>query len=315
MTFSLFVVATVLFFLFRQIPGGPLAAMAPPGGPLPDDVQQQLMEQYGLDEPLWRQYLLFITNLLQGDLGVSFYYNAPVSSLIIDRAANTLGLMLIAIVISYVAGVFIGAHLGWIRGSNLERVEMFIVLFVRSMPVFWTGLVVLYILSFQLQLFPVGGMRTTGSDATGIAALADFLHHIALPTLSLTLFYTGLPLLLMRNNMLEVITADYIQTARAKGLPQRRIIFMHAARNAVLPVVTAFAIAVGFSIGGQVLIEQVFSWPGLGREMVSSATRSDYPLAQGTFLVLAALVIIMNFIADLTYTYLDPRVSVGGGED
>ncbi len=315
MAFSLFIVATVLFFLFRQIPGGPLAAMAPPGGPLPDDTQERLAEQYGLNDPLWRQYLLFITNLLQGDLGVSFYYNSPVSEIIVDRAINTLGLMLIAIVLSYTVGIFLGAHLGWIRGSSLERVEMFIVLFVRSMPVFWTGLVVLYIFSFQLNLFPIGGMRTTGSDATGIAALADFLHHVALPTVALSLFYTGLPLLLMRNNMLEVITADYIQTARAKGLPRRRIIFQHAARNAVLPVVTAFAIAIGFSIGGQVLIEQVFSWPGLGREMVSSATRSDYPLAQGTFLVLAALVITMNFVADLAYTYLDPRVSVGGEEE
>ena len=312
MVFSLFVVATVLFFLFRQIPGGPVAAMAPPGGPLPEDVRQRLMEQYGLDQPLWRQYLLFITNLLQGDLGVSFYYSAPVSGIIIDRATNTLGLMLIAIVISYITGVFIGAHLGWIRGSKLERVEMFFVLFVRSMPVFWTGLLVLYIFSFQLNLFPIGGMRTVGSDASGFAALTDFLYHVALPTLSLSLFYTGLPLLLMRNNMLEVITADYIQTARAKGLPRRRIIFTHAARNAVLPVVTAFAIAIGFSIGGQVLIETVYSWPGLGREMVDSATRSDYPLAQGTFLVLAALVITMNFIADIAYTYLDPRVSVGG---
>ena len=129
---------------------------------------------------------------------------------------------------------------------------------------------------------------------------------------TLTTFYTGLPLLLMRNNLLEVLSEDYIDTARAKGLTNRRVLFRHAARNAVLPVVTAFAIAIGFAVGGQVLIETVFSWPGLGREMVKASLRSDYPVAQGAFLLLSTIVISMNFLADLAYTYLDPRVRLGG---
>jgi peptide/nickel transport system permease protein len=223
--------------------------------------------------------------------------------------------MLTAILISYSVGIYLGAHLGWIRGTKLERIEMFAVLCARSLPVFWTGLIVLYIFSFRLGLFPIGGMRSISASPTGVVDTffsVDFLHHLVLPTVSLSLYYTGLPLLLMRNNMLEVITEDYIETARAKGLPRRRIVFVHAARNAILPVVTAFAIAIGFSIGGQVLIETVFSWPGLGREMVNSALRSDYPMAQGAFLLLATIIIVMNFLADMAYTYLDPRVNVDG---
>jgi peptide/nickel transport system permease protein len=132
-----------------------------------------------------------------------------------------------------------------------------------------------------------------------------------LPVFTLCTYYTGLPLLLMRNNLLEVLSENYIDTARAKGLTNRRILLVHAARNAILPVVTAFAIAIGFAVGGQVLIEQVFSWPGLGREMVQAALRSDYPVAQGAFALLSFIVITMNFVADLAYTYLDPRVRLG----
>jgi ABC-type dipeptide/oligopeptide/nickel transport system permease component len=316
MVFSIFLITTVLFFLFRQIPGGPTAMMAP--GTLPEDVRQQMIEQYGLNEPMWKQYLAYMTNFVQGNLGHSFYYGTEVTDKIKDRIINTLALMLTAILFSYALGIYLGAHLGWIRGTKLERVEMFLVLMARSTPVFWSGLVLLYIFSFELSLFPIGGIRSVSANPSGVVdkfVSMDFLHHLVLPMVTLSLFYTGLPLLLMRNNMLEVITEDYIETARAKGLPRRRIVFLHAARNAILPVVTAFAVAIGFSIGGQVIVETVFSWPGLGREMVQSALRNDYPMAQGTFLVLAVLVIVMNFIADIAYTYLDPRVSVDGGGD
>jgi peptide/nickel transport system permease protein len=249
-------------------------------------------------------------------MGYSYFYNQAVSTIIANRITNTLALMLIAVIFSYSFGVYLGAHMGWIRGTKLERVEMIIVLIARSMPVFWTGMVILYIFSFELGWFPVGGIRGATANPSGPIDRffsMDFLHHVALPVITLTLYYTGLPLLLMRNNMLEIVTEDYVETARAKGLPTRRVIFRHAARNAILPVVTAFAIAIGFSVGGQVLIETVFSWPGLGQEMVEASLQSDYPLAQGTFLMLASIVIIMNFLADIMYTYLDPRVRLGGG--
>lgn len=314
MVFSIYMVITILFFLFRQVPGGVTAMMAP--GTLPRNVRQRIIEDYGLHQPLWKQYLLYMYNFIQGDLGQSFYYGTAVADMIALRFINTLSLMLTAIVFSYIIGVYIGAHLGWMRGKSKERLGMLIVLIARSTPVFFTALVMLYVFSFELGWFPYGAMRSVAAGETGIARFlsVDFLYHLVLPVVSLSIFYTGLPLLLLRNNMLEVVTEDYIETARAKGLEENRIVFRHAARNAILPVVTAFAVAIGFSVGGQVLIETVFSWPGLGREMVNSALRNDYPMAQATFLTLAVMVILMNFIADMLYSYLDPRVRVGNAE-
>ena len=312
MVLSLFTVITVLFFLFRQVPGGPMAAFTNPR--MSQAARQAIIEQYGLNDPLWRQYLRYLENVVQLDFGQSFYYGSSVSSLIADRFLNTMSLMLTAFAISYTVGTYLGAQLGWVRGTTKERAGMVVVLFVRSMPVFWTGMVVLYMFGFQLDIFPIGRMRSTGAsyETTVQKFLSpDFLYHLVLPVFTLCTYYTGLPLLLMRNNLLEVLSETYIDTARAKGLTSRRVLFVHAARNAILPVVTAFAIAIGFAVGGQVLIETVFSWPGLGREMVQASLRSDYPVAQGAFTLLSVIVITMNFVADLAYTYLDPRVRLG----
>ncbi|RAW46346.1 ABC transporter permease [Halorubrum sp. 48-1-W] len=309
---SLFIVITILFFLFRQVPGGPMSAFTNPR--MSQAARQAVIEQYGLNDPLWRQYIRYMVNVAQLDFGQSFYYGSSVSALITDRFLNTMSLMLTAFTISYTVGTYLGAQLGWLRGTAKERVGMVVVLFVRSMPVFWTGMVILYVFGFQLDVFPIGGMResTASYDTTTAKFLStDFLYHLVLPVFTLSTYYTGLPLLLMRNNILEVLSESYIDTARAKGLTNRRVLFVHAARTAILPVVTAFAIAIGFAVGGQVLIEQVFSWPGLGREMVQASLRSDYPVAQGAFALLSAIVITMNFVADLAYTYLDPRVRLG----
>lgn len=315
MVLSLFIVISVLFVLFRLVPGDPMAMVQDPR--MSPAVQERIVEMYGLNEPLWRQYLLYMYNVIQFDFGQSYYYGRPVTDIIGDRLVNTLSLMLTAYVISYSIGTYLGAHMGWLRGSTMERIEMVVVLFFRSMPVFWVGMIALYIFAFNLGLFPLGGMRGVdaayGSQVEKFLSL-DFFYHLVLPVFSLSVFYTGLPLLLMRNNVLEVLTEDYIDTAKAKGLSERRIMIWHAARNAILPVVTAFAIAIGFAIGGQVLIETVFSWPGLGREMVNASLRSDYPLAQATFFILSVIVITMNFLADLAYTYLDPRVRLGGAD-
>jgi peptide/nickel transport system permease protein len=273
--------------------------------------RQAAIEDYGLNEPLWKQYVLYIWNVLQLNFGQSFYYGESVRSLVADRFLNTMSLMVTAFLISYTVGTYLGAQLGWVRGTTRERFGMLIVLIIRSTPVFWTGMIVLYLFSFQLDLFPLGGMRGMQADYSTVGEKflsTDFLYHLALPVFTLCTFYTGLPLLLMRNNLLEVLSEDYIDTARAKGLTDRRILLRHAARNAILPVVTAFAIAIGFAVGGQVLIETVYSWPGLGREMVKASLRSDYPVAQGAFTLLSIIVITMNFFADLAYSYLDPRV-------
>lgn len=312
MVASLFVVITILFFLFRLVPGGPMAAMMSPR--MTPEVQQRIAEQYGMNEPLWKQYFLYVWNILHLDFGSSFYYSQSVTSLIADRFLNTMSLMLTAFLVAYVLGIYLGAHLGWIRGTGKERAGMVTVLFLRSMPVFWTGMIVLYVFAFKLDLFPIGGMRSVTANYSGPVEKflsLDFLYHLVLPVLALSVYYMGLPLLLMRNNLLELLSQDYINTARAKGLSNRRILFHHAVRNAILPVVTAFAIAIGFAVGGQVLIETVFSWPGLGRAMVKASLRSDYPVAQAAFILLSAIVIVMNFVADIAYTYLDPRVRLG----
>ena len=312
MVISLLTVITILFFLFRLVPGGPLSAIMSPR--MSPEAQQRIIEEFGLNEPLWKQYLLYMSQVFQLDFGQSFYYSRPVTDIIADRFVNTMALMLTAFGISYAIGIYLGAQLGWLRGTGKERAGMLVVLLLRSTPVFWTGMIVLYVFAFRLNMFPIGGMRGVTASYTGTAEKflsVDFLYHLALPVFTLCTYYTGLPLLLMRNNLLEVLSEDYIDTARAKGLSNRRILFRHAVRNAILPVVTAFAIAIGFAVGGQVLIETVFSWPGLGREMVQAALRSDYPVAQGAFALLSIIVISMNFVADIAYTYLDPRVKLG----
>lgn len=312
MGLSMLVVLTILFVLFRMVPGDPLSMVLTPR--MSPEIRQQLVERYGLHEPLYVQYVRYIANVLQGNFGVSFYYGRPVFDIVFDRLVNTLALMVTAFVFAYAIGTYLGAHMAWIRGTRRERAEMVVLLLVRSTPVFWTGMMLLYVFAFELNWFPIGGMRGFDAQYSGFVSKffsVDFLYHLVLPALSLSLFYLGLPLLLMRNNMLEVLTEGYIDTARAKGLSNRRIMLSHAARNAILPVVTAFAISIGFSVGGQVLIETVFSWPGLGQEMVKSAIRNDHPLAQASFFLLSVIVIVMNFVADLTYSYLDPRVRLG----
>lgn len=312
MLFSLFMIATVLFLLFRLVPGDPARVIA--AGPVDPEISDRLAEQYGLDRPLYEQYLLWWYQLFQGNLGHSFYHNTPVTDVILDRLANTLSLMLTAYVGVFIIGIYVGIQLAWLRGKKIERLGVFLVLFARSMPVFWTALLLLYTFSFQLGWFPVGGLRSTDAvytNQTEKFLSLDFLYHLVLPVASLMIYQSVLPVLLMRENMLEIVTSNYIDTAKAKGVPERRIAVWHAARSAALPVITAFALAIGFSVGGQVLVETVFSWPGLGLEMVNSSLRNDYPVAQATFLMLAALVIVMNFVADLAYEYLDPRVEMG----
>jgi peptide/nickel transport system permease protein len=209
----------------------------------------------------------------------------------------------------------VGRGTAWLasrRGTWVEHWGIPAVLATRAAPEFWVGMLALAVFSFSLNWFPFGGATSPGSAFPSwwaqVASL-DFLHHLALPALTLALYLQGLPTLLMRNSMLEVMEEDFITFCRMRGLPERTIVLRHAARNALLPVVTAFALGVGYSIGGNVIIETVFSWPGLGRTLVRAVAAKDYPVAQAAFLMIAAVMIAMNFIADLLYSLLDPRVS------
>lgn len=315
MVFVLWTVATLLFFMFRLMPGNPLVAYIDPT--FTAEQQEALLQRFGLDKPLYQQYFIYIGNLLRGDLGDSFFYRDSVASIIMDVFPNTIILTLAALVVAYVIGVLSGAFLAWKRGTWFETWTIPLVLATRAAPEFWIGMILLAVFSFGLGWFPSGGAVSAGATFPNEFARVfswDFLTHMFLPALTLAIYLHGLPLLLMRSNMLEVLQEDFVTMARMKGLSTWSVLIKHAARNALLPVVTAFALGVGYSIGGNVVIETVFSWPGLGRLLVRAVAANDYPLAQGAFLLIAVVVIVMNFVADLLYNLLDPRVSSGRAE-
>ncbi len=310
--FVLWAVASILFFMFRLMPGDPRTAFI--DNTFTEEQQQLLLEQFGLDQPLYVQYGDFMANLLQGELGTSFRYKRPVLEMVLEVFPNSIVLTLTSLLIAYAFGVVAGAFIAWQRGTWIEGATIPIVLATRAAPEFWLGMVFLAIFSFSLGWFPSGGAVTAGASYDNTWAMifsTDFLRHLVLPAFTLALYLQGLPLLLMRSNMLEVMGDEFVTMARMKGLSEWAIVMRHAARNALLPVVTAFALGIGFSVAGNVVIETVFSWPGIGRLLVSAVANSDYPLAQGAFLLITMVLVTMNFVADLLYAVLDPRVSYG----
>lgn len=309
MVLVLWAVTTILFFLFRLMPGSPIAAYIDTS--MTAQEQAVLMHQFGLDKPLLVQYWLYLVNLAHGGLGVSFSYQTPVGSLLLEALPNTLVLTLSSLLLAYLFGTLAGAFLAARRGTRMEAVSLPVILATRALPEFWVGMVLLAILSFSLGWLPAGGAVSAGASFPTLFARytsLDFLRHLALPALTLAIFLQGLPLLLMRSNMLEVMQEEFVVMSRIKGLSEWSIIVRHAARNALLPVATALALGIGSSIGGNVVVETVFSWPGLGRRLVQAVSASDYPLAQGAFLMIATAQVVMNCVADLLYAWLDPRV-------
>lgn len=309
----LWIIATILFLMFRLMPGNPLAAYIDPT--FTEEQQEILMAQFGLDKPLWQQYFIYMGNLIQGNLGESFFYRDSVFNLVLRMLPNTLYLTFLSLVLAYIIGVIFGIVLAWVRGTRIEKTGIVLTLITRAAPQFWVGMVLLAIFAFKLGWFPSGGTATSGTVfASEWRKLVspDFWRHIFLPALTLTIYLMGLPLLLMRSNMLDVMGEAYVELAKMRGLSTVRVMFLYAARNAVLPVVTAMAVGVGYAIGGNVIIETVFSWPGLGKLLVNAVSNSDYPLAQGAFFLIAIIMVLMNFIADILYNFLDPRVSVEG---
>jgi len=314
MVLTLWIIATILFFIFRLMPGNPLAAYIDPT--FTKEQQDILMAQFGLDKPLWMQYLIYLSNLLQGELGESFKFRAPVMEVIWNVLPNTLYLMLSSLIIAYLMGIMGGVLLAWKRKTKFETIGIILTLFTRSAPQMWVGMIVLVIFSFHLGWFPSGGASETGvafeSEWEKLTSFT-FWKHLFLPALTAAIYLTGLPLLLMRSNMLDVMGESYVEAARTRGLGESRIMLKYAARNAALPVVTAMAVGIGYALGGNVVIEMVFSWPGLGRLLVNAVSASDYALAQGAFILSAAVMVTMNFVADILYSFLDPRVTFGRG--
>lgn len=312
MVFVLWAIATILFLMFRLLPGDPTIAYLDPS--FTGEQRDMILHDFGLDQPLWYQYVLYMWNLLHGQFGLSFRQRLPVTGLILGVLPNTLMLTLVALVASYVFGTLLGALMAWRRGGALETIGIPLVLATRAAPEFWIGMVLLAVFAFGVPWFPAGGATSPGALFPSTFARytsADFARHLVLPAVTLMIYLQGLPVLLMRSNMLEVMGEEFVTMARMKGLPERTIMLRHAARNALLPVVTAFALGFGATLGGDVVVETVFSWPGLGRMLVDAVSSSDYPLAQGAFLLIAAALVTMNLVADIAYGLLDPRVAHG----
>lgn len=311
MILTLFILVTILFFLFRVVPGDPVSMYIDSG--LDKESQQLLLKQYGLDKPLFEQYIIYIKNMLKGDFGNSFQYGKPAITVIGERFWNTLVLMITSLAISLFIGVFGGALLAWKRGTKIDTIGTILVLTVRCAPVFWTGMLFLSIFAFKFKILPLGGMNTPGTNFASLYDKffsMDFLKHLILPALTASLYSAATPLLVMRTSMLEVVREDFIELIRAKGVKERKILYKHAMRNALLPVITVFAVQAGFAIGGSVLIETVFRWPGMGREIVLAVSARDYPLAQTAFFLIGTMTALFNLIADVLYAYLDPRVVI-----
>ena len=308
----LFIIMTIIFFLFRATGVSPIDMMAG-GARMSVETREALVRQHGLDKPLWTQYFIYIKNLLKGDLGVSLYTLKPVSEIVMEKLPRTLLLFFPATIISYVIGIIVGRRIGWKRGKKIESGVTITALVLGTLPVFWLALLMLYIFSFKLELFPLGGWvnpEVLMEGNTG-AIILDVLYHMILPVMTLVIIQSGGALLLMRTSMIETLGEDYIFVAKAKGMPEKVVRDKHAARNAMLPIITSFTISVALSVGGNVLVEKIFSWPGLGLEMFNATVSLDYPLAQGCFLIMAALVIVFIILTDVLYAYLDPRISYG----
>ncbi len=311
---TLFAVATILFIMFRMMPGDPTAQVISPA--LDEASQRRMKEAFGLDLPLWQQYFVYLKNLVTFEWGRSFTSSERVFDILVYRLWNTLLLMAAGMVLTFGFGIVLGMLMAWRRNGPLDVGGSLVALIFQSAPPFITGLLLLIVLSYRLDLFPTGGMNSPGNrpeDVLSFIFSSDFLHHLVLPTITITAYFLATPMLIMRDSMLEILGSDFIEFAKAKGLAPRVVMVRHAARNALLAVVTVSSILLGFAIGGQVIVESVFSWPGMGLLMVEAAASHDYPVAQGAFLMLAALVIFLNLIADISYGYLDPRIKVAGG--
>jgi len=305
-----FVILTVLFLLFRLAPGDPVSRMVDPD--MTQEDAEVLIVQLGLDQPLGVQYLIYVKNFFTGHFGFSFHYGEPVVDIIRNRLPNTILLFTTSIILSALVGVFLGKIASWHKGKKIDSVMTIGALVTHTLFLPWLALILIWIFAYKFGWFPINGMISEevwlDPEAGFIARALDVMYHMVLPLSTLFLIHFGAYLLIMRSSMLETLKEDYILTARAKGLTEKVIRDHHAAPNAALPVVTSVGLSLAFSINGGALTETVFTWPGIGRELVSSVSQNDYPLAQACFLMIAGVVLVSNLVVDVLYAYLDPRI-------
>jgi ABC-type dipeptide/oligopeptide/nickel transport system permease component len=304
---TVFVAITINFFLFRVLPGSAVTDLSRVPHATPQ-LRRALAVEFGLDKPKWEQYILYLRNLLHGNMGISFAYQQPVSHLLFADLKNTIPMVTVGTFASIVVGVVSGVLSARRRGSIPDHISTNIAIFAYAFPTQWLGLMLLILFA---GILPAGGMENQFllTPEPFWQHLGDIATHMILPAATLMLTAYGSFTLVVRSAMLETMGEDYVLTARAKGLSDRLIVWRHAVRNALLPMVTLIALSLGYIVGGALLIEVIFSWPGIGLGMYTAIGQRDYPMLQGGFLILTISVILLNFLADLVYFRLDPRIT------
>jgi peptide/nickel transport system permease protein len=295
---------TVTFLLLRLLPGDPALAVASPN--MTEDTRAALLQQYGLDQPLIVQYGIYLWQLVQGNLGVSFTQSIPVLDVLMQRLPWTLLLTGTALVLTVAVGIPLGVLAASHRGRFLDKVVQIVGVTGQSIFVPSIGVLLLFVFGLSLHWLPIGGAYD--QDAYGAAWYGSVASHLILPAVSLMLVQLGSYVLTMRSTLIDALGEDYTTLARANGLPYRRVLWKHALRNALLPTTTLIGLQLGFLVGGAVLTETVFAYPGIGRGIYEAVTQLDFPVLQGAFLMLAITVVVANMITDTVYGFLDPRV-------
>lgn len=302
----------ILNFLLLQLAPGDLATvLAGEAGGAPKEYIDQLRQRFGQDQPVLIQLFNYLGNLLLLDLGYSFRQSAPVLDLLLDRLWPTLLLMGATLVLSLGFGILMGLFAAlWVRTWKDHVISVAAIIFYAT-PLFWVGLMLILVFSIYLDWFPTSGMEDVVAFYEGWDRVVDIAHHLVLPSITLSLFYLALYARLMRASMLEQRGLEYVTTARAKGLTERQITVRHVLRNALLPVITIAGVQVGSLLGGSVIVESVFAWPGLGQLAFQSMFARDFNLLLGIFFMSACLVVVVNLIVDVIYVLLDPRIRIG----
>jgi len=304
---SIYVIATLNFVIFRIMPSNPVLLIADAVRLRPEQYQR-LVELFGLNKPLWDQYWAYIVQIFQGFFGYSYYTHNPINYEIMERLPNTILLMGVSTMLAIIIGMVIGIVSAAKRGSATDITATIFGFLGYSVPTFWLGMIFLLIFGVFLKWFPLRGTVSVPPPTEPLAIILDTMWHLVLPCLTLVIIQFGGFALVMRASLMDVLTEDYIMAARAKGLDERTVLYKHALRNALLPMVTLIALSLGFLLAGAVLTETVYSWHGLGTYIWLAISRHDYPALQGVFFVISVMVVVANFISDIVYGILDPRI-------
>ena len=305
-------VIVMCFSLVHLAPGDAALVIAGESGAGDPELIEQIREDLGLDDPYLVQLSRYVGDVASGDFGTSYRFNEPVTSLIGDRIWPTILLVTTALVFAIVIGVLVGIFTARRPESPVSHGVTVFSLVGYSMPVFWTGYLLIIAFASNVRWFPVAGMRDVRFEGNRFEEWLDIAHHLVLPALTLGLIYLAQYSRLSRASMLEVLQSDYVRTARAKGLAERKVVYKHALRNAVIPVITIAGLQFGALLSGALLVETVFNWPGLGRLAADSVFQRDAPVLLGVLICSAALVVVINILTDVVYRMIDPRIRVGG---